>query len=258
MTCSNCTSILDWNTTSVDEREWYFYSRRDRKYATGLRTNRATVSGYWKATGKDKTVTRRGTLVGMRKTLVFYRGRAPRGRKTDWVMHEFRLEGPLGPPNLSSTKEDWVLCRVFCKSGEVKAKQGMGMSYGDTSCSTLPALMDSYITYDQTQTINEYERVPCFSNFTPNQILNPTFSDIIPTNISPKHDTTFGLLPNFGTCLDNPFSCDKNVIEAVLSHFNKMDTINPPPNITGSPRFGEGSSESFLSDAGLPIMWNLY
>lgn len=76
----------------VGGKEWYFYSLRDRKYATGQRTNRATVSGYWKATGKDKHVTRKGVLIGMRKTLVFYQGRAPKGRKTDWVMHEFRVE----------------------------------------------------------------------------------------------------------------------------------------------------------------------
>lgn len=88
----------------VGGKEWYFYSQRDRKYATGLRTNRATVSGYWKATGKDRPILRRGTLVGMRKTLVFYQGRAPKGRKSEWVMHEFRLEGPLGPPKSFSVK----------------------------------------------------------------------------------------------------------------------------------------------------------
>ncbi|CAH2077674.1 unnamed protein product [Thlaspi arvense] len=85
---------------------------RDRKYATGYRTNRATISGYWKATGKDRTVMdpRTSQLVGMRKTLVFYRNRAPNGIKTTWIMHEFRLECPNMPP-----KEDWVLCRVFNK-----------------------------------------------------------------------------------------------------------------------------------------------
>lgn len=85
-------------TARVGGKEWYFYSQHDRKYASGLRTNRATVSGYWKATGKDKAIFRHGTLVGMRKTIVFYQGRAPKGRKTNWVMHEFRLEGPLALP----------------------------------------------------------------------------------------------------------------------------------------------------------------
>ncbi|KAJ0051485.1 hypothetical protein Pint_01714 [Pistacia integerrima] len=97
----------------LNATEWYFFSFRDRKYATGFRTNRATTSGYWKATGKDRTVLDPATreLVGMRKTLVFYRNRAPNGIKTGWIMHEFRLETPHMPP-----KEDWVLCRVFHKS----------------------------------------------------------------------------------------------------------------------------------------------
>lgn len=85
------------DVAKMGEREWYFFSLRDRKYPTGLRTNRATGAGYWKATGKDRQVysASTGALLGMKKTLVFYKGRAPRGHKTKWVMHEYRLHGRL-------------------------------------------------------------------------------------------------------------------------------------------------------------------
>ncbi|KAK8627865.1 hypothetical protein V6N13_135463 [Hibiscus sabdariffa] len=102
---------------SMGEKEWYFFSLRDRKYPTGLRTNRATEAGYWKTTGKDKEIFRAGAvLVGMKKTLVFYKGRAPKGEKSNWVMHEYRHEN--NP--FKTTKEEWVVCRVFQKSAAVK------------------------------------------------------------------------------------------------------------------------------------------
>nr|UBT01666.1 NAC transcription factor 62 [Litchi chinensis] len=104
----------------MGEKEWYFFSLRDRKYPTGLRTNRATEAGYWKATGKDREIYSSKTcaLVGMKKTLVFYRGRAPKGEKSNWVMHEYRLEGKFAYHYLSrSSKDEWVISRVFQKCG---------------------------------------------------------------------------------------------------------------------------------------------
>ncbi|KAK8545856.1 hypothetical protein V6N12_026673 [Hibiscus sabdariffa] len=90
------------NVGNEEQSEWYFFSYKDRKYPTGTRTNRATAAGFWKATGRDKSVLSKNKIIGMRKTLVFYKGRAPNGRKTDWIMHEYRLQtSELGPPQAS-------------------------------------------------------------------------------------------------------------------------------------------------------------
>ncbi|KAJ4976057.1 hypothetical protein NE237_001163 [Protea cynaroides] len=240
----------------VGGKEWYFFSQRDRKYATGLRTNRATVSGYWKATGKDRQVIRRGTLVGMRKTLVFYQGRAPKGKKTDWVMHEFRLEGPSGPPK-TSLQEDWVLCRVFFKNGGVSAKPNVENCYDDTGSSSLPDLMESYISFEQTPpNLVEFEQVPCFSNFAQNQT-NPNMPPYaqMEQNIPTKNLASFEGVTDMGTYSNPNYSCDKKVIKTILNHLSRYESNM---KVEPSPSLGEGSSESYLSEVDLSSMWNQY
>ncbi|KAL9257675.1 NAC transcription factor 56-like protein [Drosera capensis] len=115
------------------EHEWYFFSPRDRKYPNGARPNRAATSGYWKATGTDKPVLSSGGAhrVGVKKALVFYGGKPPRGVKTDWIMHEYRLVDAATrnvnknkPPVICDSNnkgksmrlDDWVLCRVYKKN----------------------------------------------------------------------------------------------------------------------------------------------
>ncbi|CAK9312263.1 unnamed protein product [Citrullus colocynthis] len=157
---------LPWKA-KMGEREWYFFCLRDRKYPTGLRTNRATESGYWKATGKDKEIYRGKTLVGMKKTLVFYGGRAPKGEKSNWVMHEFRLEGKPSAINLPNTaKNEWVISRVFQKSCGGKKVHISGLVKLGSCSSALPPLKDSSSSSSsfKIKPVPELTHVPCFSN----------------------------------------------------------------------------------------------
>ncbi|CAN4125192.1 unnamed protein product [Withania somnifera] len=101
----------------IGEREWYFFVPRDRKHGSGGRPNRITQNGFWKATGSDKKIyglSHPKNIVGLKKTLVFYTGRAPRGLKTDWVMNEFRL------PDTFSSPQDIVLCKIYRKATSLK------------------------------------------------------------------------------------------------------------------------------------------
>lgn len=146
----------------MGEKEWYFFCQKDRKYPTGMRTNRATVSGYWKATGKDKEIFRgRGVLVGMRKTLVFYSGRAPKGEKTSWVMHEFRIQGRA--PSLStlhkSAKDEWTVCRVFHKNST-----GARRSSTPPNAQSLPRLNNLSNDLPESFALPPLMDPPCFNS----------------------------------------------------------------------------------------------
>ncbi|RWR80826.1 NAC domain-containing protein 43-like protein [Cinnamomum micranthum f. kanehirae] len=126
---------------STPQNEWYFFSHKDKKYPTGIRTNRATAAGFWKATGRDKVIRSSSKRIGMRKTLVFYFGRAPNGQKSDWIMHEYRLEEKTdtkSQSNASSSagvtpeEDGWVVCRVFKKKNLLKTLDSKKVSSPET------------------------------------------------------------------------------------------------------------------------------
>ncbi|KAJ0233883.1 Protein ATAF2 [Hirschfeldia incana] len=135
------------------EKEWYFFSPRDRKYPNGSRPNRAAGTGYWKATGADKPIGKPKTL-GIKKALVFYAGKAPKGIKTNWIMHEYRLANVDRSASVHKKNnlrlDDWVLCRIYNKKGTMekyypadeKPRAMTASSPFDTSDSTYPTLRE--------------------------------------------------------------------------------------------------------------------
>uniref|UniRef100_A0A2N9GNL6 NAC domain-containing protein n=1 Tax=Fagus sylvatica TaxID=28930 RepID=A0A2N9GNL6_FAGSY len=115
---SECPEILTENFPQNGENEWYFFTPRARKYRNGNRPNRAAGDGYWKGIEAERAIiSDEEVVVGFGKTLVFYRGKAPKGDKTNWIMHEYRVNDP---PLDKSSDDDmrldkWVLCRIYKK-----------------------------------------------------------------------------------------------------------------------------------------------
>ncbi|KAG2689650.1 hypothetical protein I3760_09G148200 [Carya illinoinensis] len=139
----------------VGEKEGYFFCRRGRKYKNSIRPNRVTGSGFWKATGIDKPIysvdqePRDHECIGLKKSLVYYRGSAGKGTKTDWMMHEFRLPDSksTNPNKNTSTQEAevWTLCRIFKRDVSNK-KYGSEWRKNEISKRSTPTHDSSSIT----------------------------------------------------------------------------------------------------------------
>lgn len=103
--------------STVGDKEWYFFCLRGRKYKNSIRPNRVTGSGFWKATGIDRPIyssgERANDCVGLKKSLVYYKGSAGKGTKTDWMMHEFRLPPGTKNSNLTVAKSNQEAVRFL-------------------------------------------------------------------------------------------------------------------------------------------------
>lgn len=100
----------------ADTEQWFFFTPMQEREARGGRTNRLTETGYWKATGSPSDVyTSQNLRIGRIKTMVFYKGRAPNGTKTNWKMHEYKLFDNHHAAN-PQLKEQFSLCRIYQRS----------------------------------------------------------------------------------------------------------------------------------------------
>ncbi|XP_006664351.1 NAC domain-containing protein 90-like [Oryza brachyantha] len=135
-----------------DKEQWFFFCPRAERELHGGRPARTTPSGYWKATGSPSWVFSASTtrVIGVKRTMVFYQGRAPTGTKTRWKMNEYKavaaaaaddphtaaaagavLLPPMAPPsppppNASSAcvpliRNELSVCRVYISTGTLRS-----------------------------------------------------------------------------------------------------------------------------------------
>ncbi|KAK9123701.1 hypothetical protein Sjap_013303 [Stephania japonica] len=116
------------------DKEWYFFTPRERRYKNGDRPNRNVAElGFWKATGLDKKIRETGPsgtrLLGTKKALVFYEGKQSKeNKKTNWTMHEYTVLD-IERPKHTKRLDNWVLCKIYKK----KKKKSLSRSSSSNS-----------------------------------------------------------------------------------------------------------------------------
>ncbi|GJM92769.1 hypothetical protein PR202_ga09265 [Eleusine coracana subsp. coracana] len=229
-------------------KEWYFFTPRDRKYPNGSRPNRAAGRGYWKATGADKPIAPKGSakVAGIKKALVFYSGKAPRGVKTDWIMHEYRLaEADRAPGKKGSQKlDEWVLCRLYNKKNnwekvkveelqEAAAPHHDHRQNGEVMDALTDTMSDSFQTHD-----SEIDNATGMQN---------SFGDMAQGQAT---------MPNGGMVTvkeDNDWYADMNFDELQASYMNMGQMVNTNLVQTVNPAAGFGQN-GYLQSISAPQM----
>ncbi|XP_074570543.1 NAC domain-containing protein 35-like [Curcuma longa] len=188
---------------TMGEKEWYFYVPRDRKYRNGDRPNRVTLSGYWKATGADRIVRAENGArqIGLKKTLVFYSGKAPKGIRSSWIMNEYRLPHS---ETVQYQKTEISLCRVYKRAGvedncQTPASAGAGIfldrKHSSSSSSAKPVLPGAATLSSCTATsLKENSSTSLNPNNSSNSMEINNYQGLLLTNHLPNQQLGQGLM----------------------------------------------------------------
>ncbi|KAJ0261328.1 NAC domain-containing protein 89 [Hirschfeldia incana] len=135
------------------DTEWFFFCARGKKYPHGSQNRRTTKKGYWKATGKERDVKSSSEVIGTKRTLVFHIGRAPKGERTEWIIHEYSMKG-------ASPDDAMVVCRLrrnieFHKAPEpnLAADKHMILPNGPATPSDWDSMVDFYLAGESSENL---------------------------------------------------------------------------------------------------------
>ncbi|KAM7272088.1 hypothetical protein ACFE04_031302 [Oxalis oulophora] len=132
--------------------ECYFFSFHKRKYSKGHRPSRSAGDGFWKLSVNEKHIKDADKVIGVKKSLVFHRGKQPHGVKTNWKLHEYSLVDDLIPEE-KRTKDgcdklnDWFLCRIFNKKDKKtkkKSSEENGINFAESGSLGNRALSNNF------------------------------------------------------------------------------------------------------------------
>ncbi|XP_015163599.1 transcription factor JUNGBRUNNEN 1 [Solanum tuberosum] len=196
-------------SSNMGEKEWYFFCKRGRKYRNSVRPNRVTGCGFWKATGIDKPIyNSTHECIGLKKSLVYYRGSAGKGTKTDWMMHEFRLPAEndkstkhIEAKTIAQEAEVWTLCRIIKRN---KCTVAAEWRIAAAAAKRNPVVDSETCSADSSDYIISFGTAPTdivhqdmmtsSTNNSNNQQLLRSSSSILCTTQQPSSDMNFELL----------------------------------------------------------------
>nr|WNA21409.1 NAC domain-containing protein 90 [Hemerocallis fulva] len=151
---------LSGEACSGESEEWLFFWPQQPREAHGGRPTRTTPSGYWKATGSPGPVyssVNRARVIGVKKTMVFYEGRAPVGRKTKWKMNEYRAIEQVTDAATPRLRNEFSLCRVYKNSGCLRAFDRRPCISSPATCEN-PRAGDQEASSTNSKTVNKRAR----------------------------------------------------------------------------------------------------
>ncbi|KAK8457751.1 hypothetical protein SEVIR_3G241000v4 [Setaria viridis] len=211
--------LPDKSSLRSKDLEWFFFCPRDKKYPNGSRTNRATPNGYWKTSGKDRTIMLNSRIVGMKKTLIFHEGKAPKGDRTDWVMYEYKMEDEE-LVSAGFSKDAFVLCKIFKKSG---LGPRIGEQYG--------------APFNEAEWDNAEAEASMFPLMTSSEVVNPTEDSHaqheVPAATTCVEDLTFGYTVAGSAIQDIPAQQSGEGVVSANNISNGVDDMYSPHDCDG-------------------------